>query len=78
MTTCPVTAVAWSAGTGCPVRYASLSMPLKGSRGEGRLRAKLEKISGVWQPYFACIQIGNKSLVLLEGRGKYSWWQRLF
>ncbi len=56
---------------------ASLSLPLEGSRAEGRLKVKLEKRNGIWQPYFARIQIGEKSMLLIDDERPKGWLKRL-
>ena len=55
---------------------ASLSLPLEGSRAEGRLKVKLEKNSGVWLPYSASIRIGDASVILIDGGGRKGWFKR--
>lgn len=56
----------------------SLSLPLEGSRTNGRLKAKLELKGGVWQPCFASIRIGETTKILIDGGDKKGWFKRLF
>jgi len=60
----------------CRRGVASLTLPLHGSRREGRLKVKLELRSGVWQPYFASIRIGDRSVLLIDGGGPKGWLKR--
>lgn len=57
---------------------ASLSLPLAGGRTEGRLKVKLEKKNGAWEPYFARIRIGDTSVLLIDRGGPQGWVKRLF
>ncbi len=57
---------------------ASLSIPLQGSRGQARLKARLEKVDGEWRPYYGRLMIGSKEMMLVDERAQGGWFKRIF